>query len=305
MQVMPGYVTIAPTDAPDVGEQVASDLVEQVSTAAETASDVVEKLPIITSRLLLSAAVLVGCLILLKVGKWLIGRLARRNAARGDTAQQRAKTWQSLIGSIYTYLMVFVMVTIILRLFDVDITSIMAAAGVVGIAVAFGAQTLVKDILSGLFIWGEGSMAVGDLVSINDLDGTVESMTIRTTSIRNYNGNLVIIPNGDIRTMTNMSKDFKRAIVSVPCPYEENQERLVAMIREEMEKAVGEIDGLESLPEIMSIVSFDTHAVMLQIAAPCPVGQHWRIERDIRTRIKARFDREGIMMPHYSLPKGK
>ena len=253
MQVMTEAITAAPKDVAAVGAQVATDLAEQVSTAAETAEAVVEKLPVITSRLLLSAAVLIGGLLLLKVGKILIGRLARRHAARGEAAEQRAKTWRSLISSIYTYAMVFIMVTVILRLFDVDLTSIMAAAGVVGIALAFGAQTLVKDILSGLFICGEGSIGVGDLVSINGLDGTVESISIRTTTIRNFNGNLVIIPNGEIRTMTNMSRDFKRAIVSVPCPYEENQEKLVAMIREEMEKAMDEIDGLENVPEIMSM----------------------------------------------------
>ena len=178
-------------------------------------------------------------------------------------------------------------------------------AGVGGVAIAFGAQTLVKDIISGLFIWGEGSLAVGDVVTINDLSGTVESISIRTTTIRNYNGNLCTIPNGDIRTLTNMSRSFKRAIVNVPCPYEENQERIVAMIREEMEIAATEIDGIKTVPEVMSIVSFDTHAVMLQIAVPCPVGEHWRVERDIRTRVKARFDREGIIMPHYTLPKEK
>ena len=162
---------------------------------------------------------------------------------------------------------------------------------------------MVKDLLSGLFIWGERSLIVGDVVSINDLSGTVEDMTIRTTTIRNFNGNVYIIPNGEIRAITNMSRGFKRAVVTIPCPYEENQERLVAMVKEEMNKAALEIEGLTSVPEVMSIVSFEPNAVTLQIAVPCPIGQHWRIERDIRSRVKARFDREGIVMPHYAFPK--
>ena len=160
-----------------------------------------------------------------------------------------------------------------------------------------------KDILSGLFIWAEHSVAVGDLVSVNGLDGTVETITIRTTSIRNYNGNVFIIPNGEIRTITNMSRGFKRAIVNVPCPYEENQERIVAMVKEEMEIAAQEVDGIATVPDVMSIVAFDKNSVRLQVAVVCPIGEHWRIEREIRTRIKARFDREGIMMPHYSVPE--
>ena len=157
--------------------------------------------------------------------------------------------------------------------------------------------------LSGIFIWAEGSLRVGDVVSLNDLSGTVEAMSIRVTTIRNYNGNVFIIPNGEIRNIINMSRGFKRAIVNVPCPYEESQERIVAMVKEEMEIAGHEIEGITSVPEVMSIVSFDQNAWTLQIAVPCPVGQHWRVERDIRTRVKARFDREGIVMPHYAFPK--
>ena len=147
-------------------------------------------------------------------------------------------------------------------------------------------------------------MSVGDIVNINDLSGTVEAITIRTTSIRNYNGNVYIIPNGDIRTVTNMSRTFKRAIVDIPCHYEENQERLVGIIREEMEIAAREVDGIWEIPAVMSIVAFDKNAVRVQVAVPCPVGEHWRVERDLRSRIKARFDREGIVMPHYSVPEG-
>ena len=100
-----------------------------------------------------------------------------------------------------------------------------------------------------------------------------------------------------------MSRGFKRAIVNVPCPYDENTERLVDMIREEMEIAATEIEGIDSVPDVMSIVSFEQNSLTVQVAVPCPVGQHWRVERDIRSRIKARFDREGIIMPHYTIPK--
>ena len=143
---------------------------------------------------------------------------------------------------------------------------------------------------------------MGDVVDINGLQGVVESIAIRTTVIRNYNGNLLIVPNGDIRTITNMSRDFKRAIVDIRCPYEADQQHLVDIITEEMEKAGEEIDGLDATPEVMSILSFEVDAVIVRVAAQCPVGQHWRIERDIRSRIKARFDKEGIVMPHYQRP---
>ena len=291
------------TPVPGMGEQVALDLKDTVSSAAESAEDFLGHLPQIVSRLLIAGAVLIIGLLLLKLGKIIIAKLAKRRSKSSRVNPQRSETFRSIITSVFSYIMFFILATVILRLFGVDVTSLLAAAGVVGIALAFGAQTLVKDLLSGLFIWGEGSIAVGDLVSINGLDGTVEAITIRTTSIRNYNGNVYCIPNGDIRTVTNMSRGFKRAIVNVPCPYEENQERLVAMVKEEMEIAAKEVDGIESVPDVMSIVAFDKNSVRLQVAVICPVGEHWRIEREIRTRIKARFDKEGIVMPHYSVPE--
>ena len=291
------------TPVPGMGEQVALDLKDTVSSAAESAEDFLGHLPQIVSRLLIAGAVLIIGLLLLKLGKIIIAKLAKRRSKSSRVNPQRSETFRSIITSVFSYIMFFILATVILRLFGVDVTSLLAAAGVVGIALAFGAQTLVKDLLSGLFIWGEGSIAVGDLVSINGLDGTVEAITIRTTSIRNYNGNVYCIPNGDIRTIANMSRGFKRAIVNVPCPYEENQERLVAMVKEEMEIAAKEVDGIDAVPDVMSIVAFDKNSVRLQVAVICPVGEHWRIEREIRTRIKARFDKEGIVMPHYSVPE--
>lgn len=287
------------TPAPGVGEQVETDL----KAATEGAKSILDKFPEFFSHLLISAIVLVIGLVIIKLGKKIIAGLARRRSKNSKVNSQRSETFRSIITSIFSYIMFFILVTIILSIFGVDVTSLLAAAGVVGIALAFGAQTLVKDLLAGLFIWGEGTIAVGDLVSINDLDGTVESITIRTTSIRNYNGNIYNIPNGDIRTITNMSRGFKRAIVNVPCPYEESQERLVSMVKEEMEIAAKEVEGIRTVPDVMSIVAFDKNSVRLQVAVVCPVGEHWRIEREIRTRIKARFDREGIMMPHYSVPE--
>ncbi len=294
---------VTPTPIPGVGAQVATDLKDTVSSAAQTAGSFLERFPIIISRLLIAGAVLIVSLILLKIGKMIIARIARSRGKKSVAALHKSETFRSIITSVFSYIMFFIMVMTILTLFGVDVTSILAAAGVVGIAIAFGAQTLVKDILSGLFIWAEHSVEVGDLISVNGMDGIVETITIRTTSIRNYNGNIYIIPNGDIRTISNMSRGYKRAIVNVPCPYEENQERLVAMVKEEMEIATQEVDGIESVPDVMSIVAFDKNSVRLQVAVVCPIGEHWRIEREIRTRIKARFDREGVVMPHYSVPE--
>ncbi len=292
------------TPVPGGGSQVVSEVKDAVSMAKDMASSFREQLPVLLFHLAMAVAVILLGILLVRLGRLFIDRLIRRRSRKKGIIQ-RTDTVRSILSSVFGYVMYFLIAAIVLAIFGVDLGSILAAAGVVGIAIGFGAQTLVKDIISGLFIWGEGNLAVGDLVSINDLTGTVESISIRTTVMRNFNGNLYTIPNGDIRTVTNMSRGFRRAIVQVPCPYEENQERIVEMLRDEMKKAATEIEGLKDVPDVMSIVAFDRHAVMAQVAVICPIGEHWRVERDIRSRIKARFDREGIMMPHYVIPESE
>ena len=293
--------TPTPTLTPGVQEQVVNEVNSVMDTAKDKVRDVFDNMPVFVSHLLMAIAVIVVGLIVTKVLRWVIRRVVGGPRVQGEG--QRRRTAGFLASSIFGYVMYFAIIAVVLYLFGFNIESIFTAVGVVGIAISFGAQTLVKDIISGLFLWGEGNLKVGDLVGINDLSGTVEAMTVRTTTIRNWNGNLHVIPNGDIRTITNMSRGFKRAVVNIPCPYDWVSEDLVAMIKEEMEIAGREIEGIDGPPEVMSIVSFENNCVMVQVAAACPVGEHWRIERDIRTRIKARFDREGIIMPHYVSPK--
>lgn len=279
----------------DAVEEV-GDLIEH---AGDKAGNLLTSLPVLTTKLLMSALAIFLGVIAIRIGRRMIASIIRMRSQKGVHTVQQVSTIKSLATSVFNYIMYFIIVTVVLSILGVNVTSILAVAGVGGIAISFGAQTLVKDIISGMFIWMEGSITVGDVVSINDLSGVVESIAIRTTVVRDYNGNIYVIPNGDIRTITNMSRDFKRAIVDIRCPYEVDQARIVKILEEEMEIAGGEIDGLTSIPEVMSILSFDADAVVVRIAVQCPVGEHWRIERDLRTRVKARFDREGIVMPHY------
>lgn len=283
-----------------------TNVVEQVNDIIETAGDkagsFVSDLPVLTTKLLMAVVVIFVGILVIRLGKQMINSIVRARGLRAVNSPQQVDTLRSLVSSVFSYIMYFIIATAVLSVFGVNVSSLLAVAGVGGVAISFGAQTLVKDIISGMFIWAEGNISVGDVVDINGLQGTVESIAIRTTVIRNYNGNVYTIPNGDIRTITNMSRGYKRAIVDIRCPYEENQQQLVDIITEEMNHAADEIIGLTTVPEVMSILSFDPDAVVVRVAAQCPVGENWRIEREIRTRVKARFDKEGIVMPHYQKP---
>ena len=284
----------------------AGGVVEQVSDVLESAGNkagsLITGLPVLTTKLVMAGVVIFIGAIVIRLGHRMIASIIKARNQKLVHNPQQVNTLRSLVSSIFSYIMYFIIVTLVLSVFGVNVSSLLAVAGVGGVAISFGAQTLVKDIISGLFIWSEGSIAVGDVVDINGLQGEVESIAIRTTTIRNYNGNVFTIPNGDIRSVTNMSRGFKRAIVDIRCPYEANQQHLVDIITEEMQLAGQEIEGLSEPPEVMSILSFDVDAVVVRVAARCPVGENWRIERDIRSRVKARFDREGIVMPHYQKP---
>lgn len=296
---MPYPYIMVPAEVSTGMQEVVDQVSDIIETAGDKAGSFLSGLPMLTTRLVMAtAAIFIGA-ILVRIGRRMISKIVSMRGQKGLKSVQQVSTVRSLVTSIFNYIMYFIIVLIVLSIFGVNINSLLAVAGVGGVAISFGAQTLIKDIISGMFIWMEGSIAVGDIVTINDLSGVVESIAIRTTVVRDYNGNVYVIPNGDIRTLTNMSRGFKRAIVDVRCPYEADQGHIVEILKDEMEIAGREIEGVSAAPEVMSILSFDTDAVVVRIAVQCPVGEHWRIERDLRTRVKARFDKEGIAMPHF------
>ena len=289
----------------DPGRAAVEEAVETVRSAGSAAGEFVLNLPVYGTRLLMAAVAVAIGICLLQLGKMLIRRVLRKKENADRQAGQRLDTLRSILSSLLSYLMYFIMLATVLSIFGVDVTALLTVAGVGGVAIAFGSQTLVKDVISGIFLWTEGTVVVGDLVTANGLTGTVERISIRTTVLRSVNGDLFTIPNGEIRTLTNMSRDFKRAIVDIRCPYEADQRRIVALLEEEMEKLAAEVPGVDKKPDVLSITSFETDCVLARIMVACPIGEQWGIEREIRTRVKARFDAEGIVMPHYVPPKTK
>lgn len=283
-----------PTAVPELIDTVNDTL----QNAGQAAGQIITYLPIWLSKLLLAAiAVLLGALVI-RLGRRLINRLVQ--GRRGATVRSpgQRETLRSLVISVFNYTMYFILITVTLGIFGVNVTSMIAVAGVGGIAIGFGAQTLVKDVISGIFLWVEGNITVGDIVEVNGLSGEVEAIAIRTTTIRHYSGNLYVIPNGDIRTVTNMTRSFKRAIVDIRLPYEEKLDRLLDILADEMEKAGQDVPGLSETPQVLGVLSYNPDAIIVRIAAMCSVKENWGIERELRKRVKRRFDQEGIQMPH-------
>lgn len=288
-----GPPTPVPSDAPSVADVVT----ESLAAAGESTNRFFDNLPLLLTRLLMAgAAILIGY-VLLRVGRAVIARTLRKKEGRGRNQQQR-ETFRALVESVFNYLMYFIIGTVVLSIFGVNVSSIIAVAGVGGIAIGFGAQTLVKDIISGVFLWAEGNVAVGDTIVVGGMTGKVESISLRTTVLRDYNGDLYVVPNGDIRTVVNMSRDFKRAVVPVRLNYEEDLEEMLSILRDEMGECRKVIPGLREAPRVDGVTDMAGDCITVQISALCDPGAQVDIARALRLRIKARFDREGILFPH-------
>jgi len=232
-------------------------------------------------------------------------RLIRRLLTWGDKytgrreVARRLNTLVPLLRSLLKYVIIFFAAILILRQLGVDATAILAGAGIVGVAVGFGAQALVKDILTGVFLLLEDSISVGDTVQIGDISGTVEDIGLRVTRIRPFSGALIIIPNGEISRIANYNRGFTRAIVEIRIAYEADIDRATSIL-EEIAKKYHE-EHPEKILEpaaVHRIVRLDSSGVVLRLVLKVAPNKHWDVERDMLYLIKKTFDQENIEIPY-------
>jgi small conductance mechanosensitive channel len=191
------------------------------------------------------------------------------------------------------------MLCYILSIWGFNPTSLLAIGGVASVAVGLGAQSVIQDILAGIFILTEDQFGVGDVVKIEGCSGTVESVGVRTTRLRSADGDMYIIPNGQIKIVTNMSKGFNRAVVDVGISYGESIDRVIGILTKELEKIYNEhiVEGMIDCPVVLGVEKLDDSCVVIRVKADCSVGENWNVERQLRRLIKNAFDREGIEIP--------
>ena len=190
--------------------------------------------------------------------------------------------------TVYIAAILFVLVDIF------NMTSVLAAAGVGGVAIGFGAQSFIKDTISGFFIILEDQYSVGDVISIDSMTGTVEDMELRVTRLKNANGDLCIIPNGEIKRVVNHTRDNKQVLVDIPIAYTANIEKVSEIAQSVCDKVKEEFDVLTDKPEFLGITSFAERSMNLRIVAKTKPNEQWAVERRIRMLIKQGFDDAGI-----------
>jgi small-conductance mechanosensitive channel len=192
-------------------------------------------------------------------------------------------------------------VLMLLGTFGVDITPILASAGVAGLAISLGAQSLIKDLIGGVLIIIENQYAVGDYITVGSASGEVERITLRTTQVRARSGDLHIVPNGEVRILANQTKGWSRAVVEVGVAYEEDLERALNVLRASGEAFAQDPAFGKSLlepPQVMGPMSLGDAAVILRVEVKTEPGKQWEIGRELRRCILADCEREGVSLPY-------
>jgi small-conductance mechanosensitive channel len=244
------------------------------------------------------------------LGAWLLSRLLSRlsrtlrlRIVGHLTAPEQVKRAETL-GSVFRYAatVVITLVTGVLVLAELgfEIAPILGAAGVVGLAIGFGAQNLVKDYFSGLFLLLENQMATGDVVTVAGLSGTVEEITLRHVRLRDGHGHVHYISNGLITTVTNKTQGFAYAVMDVVVAYRQQVDEVLEVMREVGAGLAADADFapriLEPL-EVIGVESLGDASVVLRCRFKVPGPEQWAVRREYLRRLKAEFDRKGIETP--------
>lgn len=251
----------------------------------------------ISGRILATFLVVFLSLLLIKVGNLLIGRIFAPKGAR-LMDEKRLETLKILLKSILRYAVYFVAIMIILELFKVPTGSFLAGAGILGLAVGFGAQNLVKDIITGFFIIFEDQFSVGEYITTSGASGIVEEVGLRVTKLRDWGGELHIIPNGQIIQVTNFNRGSMRALVEIGVAYKADLDRAMAIMQEVCDQVAKEMKTIVEGPEVLGVVAFSAIEVVVRIVAKTIPNEQWTVERVLRKRIKEALDRENIEMYH-------
>ncbi|MFN3596772.1 MAG: mechanosensitive ion channel family protein [Rubricoccaceae bacterium] len=275
---------------------------EAASETAGTIADPVFWLGLATRFVRVGLVVLMA-LVVLAVAQ----RLKKRWVARAmrETVRlkkrQRVLTVADLLGSVMRYAVWTVAVIAILSELEFDVAPLIAGAGIAGLAIGFGAQTLVRDVISGVFLLFDDTLASGDLITFQNQTGTVEYVGLRLIKVRKFDGELLMIPAGELRTFGNKSVGFARAIVEVGLSYEQDlAEELAAL--EAVAEAWAQTEHaraamLEEKPSVQGVMALADSAVTARIVVQVRPGEQFQAERDLRRMVKEFFDARGLEIP--------
>lgn len=241
---------------------------------------------------------------------WLLVRLVRfvvrralklRKPGADASRAKRLDTAATLVVSLARYAIYFLAAAAAIGQLGLtaSMTSLLTAAGIGGVALGIGAQSLVRDIASGFFMLFEDQFSVGDYVTAAGVTGTVEAIALRTTTIRSFTGEVSVVPNGSITTLTNYSRTNALAVIDMPVAYGEDAKRALSFMLDEANIYCAEIgDVAAGEPEALGATKAEDGSMTLRVTLPVKPLKHWKAQRELTARIAARFKEEGVRLPY-------
>ncbi|NCG35079.1 MAG: mechanosensitive ion channel [Dehalococcoidales bacterium] len=226
--------------------------------------------------------------------------MSRAEYGEHEETEKRANTLSKVFTGGTQIIVLIAGIFMILSKLEIPVGPVLAGFGVVGIAVGFGAQHLVRDIISGIFVIAENQYRTGDVVTIADKSGLVEDINLRRTILRDLEGTVHVVPNGEISVSSNRTKNYSRVVLDIGVAYKENLERVILILNQiGNELSADPVFGLNIIksPQVLRIQSFDDSAITIRILGDCKPMRQWLIRSELIRRIKARFDLEGIEIP--------
>lgn len=217
-----------------------------------------------------------------------------------EQAKQRAQTLGSIMRSTATAVIYAIAILMVLSEFDIDLGPLVASAGIAGIALGFGAQSIVRDFLTGFFMLVEDQYGVGDIIDIGEASGVVEAISLRTTQVRDVNGTLWYVPNGEIHRVANKSQQWARAVLDIEVAYDTDIELAMRVIKETADSVwrdhIAKATILEE-PELWGVENFGESAIAIRLVVKTEPGEQFNTAREIRKRLVKTFAAEGIEIP--------
>ena len=220
---------------------------------------------------------------------------------------QRMTTLGSLLRSIISFVVYGIAALTVMALVGIPLGPLLASAGVGGVALGFGAQSLVRDFLSGIFMILEDQYGVGDVIDTGQATGTVEEVSLRVTRLRDLGGVTWYIRNGEIVRIGNMTQGSSNAVVDIPVAYDENLDKVLSTIRsvaEELGADSAWADRVIDAPTVLGVETMTGAMMTIRVLAACAPGQHWAVQRELRQRVKIALDAAGVKAPPVALYGG-
>ncbi len=237
-------------------------------------------------------SILVSLVVLFIVSRLVLRVIVRVAASPEAVRAPRIRTVTELLGNVVRWLFGLAVLLVVLSEIGIDVRGLLVSAGLVGLAVGFGAQTLVRDLLAGVFLLFEGVIGVGDLVEVGGRIGTVESVGLRVTRFRLQDGGLRVVPNGQLNDFVNLSSSWARVMIDVGVPREVDVSRALDVLREVGMTWARDTGAALDTPEAQGIIKFSGSDVILRLAVTVAPPRRLGAEAELRRRIKEAFDRE-------------